>query len=103
MKEFTFRKKDIVVQMNDKAGIKIDGETVKLDPQLLFQRLVCAANRSTQEIQLAQLFSYELCTHPPVLFETPRLMRAADKSALTNAMKTNDNPGLHHTLPNDKK
>jgi len=77
VKEFTLRMKDIVVQMNDKAGIKIDGETVKLDPQLLFQRLVSAANRSTQEIQFPQLFSYELCTHPPALFETPRLMRAA--------------------------
>jgi len=102
VKEFTFRKKDIVVQMNDKAGIKIDGETVKLDPQLLFQRLVSAANRSTQEIQLPQLFSYELCTHPSAFFETPQLMRTADKPALANAMKTKDNPGLHHTLPNVK-
>lgn len=29
VKEFTFKKKDIIIQMNDKAGIKINGETVK--------------------------------------------------------------------------
>jgi len=28
------------------------------------------------------------------LFETPRLMKAADKPALANAMKSKDNPGL---------
>jgi hypothetical protein len=97
--EFTFKKKDTVVQMNDKAGVRIDGETVKIDHQLLFQRLVSAANR-TEETELPQLFSYELCTHPPALFETPRLMRAADKPALANAMKSKDNPGLQ---PNRKE
>jgi len=42
VKEFTFRKKDIVVQINDKARTNIEGETLKLGPQLLFQRLVSA-------------------------------------------------------------
>jgi len=61
VREFTFKKKDTVVQMNDKAGVRIDVETVKIDHQLLFQRLVSAANR-TEEIELPQLFSYKLCT-----------------------------------------
>ena len=47
-----------------------------------------------------KLFSFELCTHPPALFETPRLMRAANKPALANVVKTNI--GLHHTFPNEK-
>jgi len=83
--EFTFKKKDTFVQINDKAGVSIDGETVKIDHQLLFQRLVSAAHR-TKETELSQLVSYELCTHPPALFETQRLIRAADKPALANAM-----------------
>ena len=31
--EFTFMKKDTIVQMNDKTGVHIDGETVKIDHQ----------------------------------------------------------------------
>ncbi len=43
--EFSFKKKDTVVPMNDKSAFKIDEDTVKIDPQLLFQRLFSAANR----------------------------------------------------------
>ncbi len=86
--------------MNDKDGVKIDGETVKIEPQLLFQRLVGAANRCVDETELPELFSFELCTYPPALFETPRLMRAAAvNNSLANAMKTKDNPCLNHTMP----
>lgn len=89
--------------MNDKDGVKIDGETVKIEPQLLFQRLVGAANRCVDETELPELFSFELCTYPPALFETPRLMRAADKPSLANAMKTKDNPCLNHTMSDEDK
>jgi len=71
--KFSFKKKDAVVPMNDKSAFKIDDDTVKIDPQLLFQRLVSAANRMTDEPDLP--LTYELCTYPPALFESSRQMR----------------------------
>ena len=35
---------------------------------------------------------FELCTHPPALFESSRQMREVDKPPLANAMKLPDNP-----------
>ena len=49
VKDFTFRKKDKVIKMNDKGGLKMEGETVKIDPQLLFQRLATAARHYVSE------------------------------------------------------
>ena len=41
--DFSFRKSDQVVTLNAKTAVKIDGDTVHIDPQLLFQRLTIAA------------------------------------------------------------
>ena len=35
--EYTFRRKNQAVTMDMKSSIKIDGNTVQIDPQLLFQ------------------------------------------------------------------
>ena len=40
-----------------KSSIKIDGNTVQIDPQLLFQRLALAA-KATQDLEA--VFNYEL-------------------------------------------
>ncbi len=61
--KFLFKKKDGIVPMNDKFAIKIGEDTVKIDPQLLFQRLYSAANIMTDEPDVP--LSYELCTRPP--------------------------------------
>ena len=41
--DFSFRKSDQVVTLNAKTAVKIDGDTVHIDPQLHFQRLTIAA------------------------------------------------------------
>ena len=92
MSDFTFRKKDQVVTMDDKAALQVEGEPLKIDPQLLFQRLVTAAMGSVPEDDLKALFSYELCTYPPALFESSHLLREADKSSLASAMKAKVSP-----------
>ena len=37
--EYTFRRKNQAITMDIKSSVKIDGNTVQIDPQLLFQRL----------------------------------------------------------------
>ena len=81
--EYTFRRKNQAVTMDMKSSIKIDGNTVQIDPQLLFQRLALAA-KATQDLE--SVFKYELCSYPPALFESPLLLREAQKPALADAI-----------------
>ena len=81
--DVVFRKKDQAVTMTVKSGIKIRDETVQIDPQLLFQRLVTVGLRGED---LKEVLSYELCSYPPALFEAKNLMLAANKSTLADAM-----------------
>jgi len=94
--EVAFRTKITVQQLNDKAGMRIDEDHIFLDPHLLFQHLVCAARKTYEEHDMTDVFSHELCTHPPLLFEMPRMMRPAIKAALSNEMKSSGNPGIEH-------
>ena len=81
--DHSFKKKDHVVTMSHKQSVKVDGENVNVDPQLLFQRLVMAAG---DDLDVAENFKYELSTHPSALFEPNGLMREADKPALAEAI-----------------
>ncbi len=63
--------------------MRIDGAAVQIDPQLLFQRLTIAAK--VTEIQ-QDIFKYELCGHPPALFDAPLLLREPQKPVLANAI-----------------
>ena len=65
------------------VSIKIDGNTVQIDPQLLFQRLELAA-KATQDLEA--VFKYELCSYPPALFESAFLFREAQKPVLADAI-----------------
>ena len=65
--EYTFKGNYQVITLVTKSAIKIDGITVQLDPQLLFQKLTLAA-KATDNIK--DVFKYELCSYPPALFDT---------------------------------
>ncbi len=54
-----------------------------MDPQLLFQRLTIVSKPSDN---FESLFKYELCSHPPALFDSSQLLREANKSSLANAI-----------------
>jgi 5'-3' exonuclease len=89
--EYTFKKACQAVTMVAKASLK--GEIVQVDPQLLLQRFIIAAE--TMENREA-VFHYGLCTYPPSLFTPSGLMREAEKPALAEAMS---NPEVVESHP----
>ena len=92
--DFTFKRSDQVVTLDTKAAVKIDGVTVQIDPQLLFQRLTIAAKASDN---IEDIFKYELCSYPPALFDSSLLLREPQKPVLANAIwdsLTQDSPGI---------
>ena len=56
--------------------VKLHGNEVVVNPNLLFNRISCVLNRSTE---LGLYLEYELCPDPPSLFEGGQ-MRKTDKS-----------------------
>ena len=75
--QHTFRRKSQVFTMETKSSVKIQDEVVIVDPLLLFQRLATA---STKRDNMSDIFRYELCSYPPALFESPDMMRQANKA-----------------------
>ena len=41
--EYTFKRNDQAITLDTKSSIKIGGDEVQVDPQLIFQRLIAAA------------------------------------------------------------
>ena len=92
--DFTFKRSNQVVTLDTKSAVKIDGVTVQIDPQLLFQRLTIAAKVSDN---IEDIFKYELCSYPPALFDSSLLLREPQKPVLANAIwdsLTQDSSGL---------
>ena len=77
-----FTKKDQAVTLSTSA-VKINNETIQIDPQLLFQRLITGETRNDQ---LEEIFQFELCSYPPTIFEARYVMRPANKPALADAI-----------------
>ena len=80
--DYTFRRKQQANTLNDKTCMKFN-EDVKVDSQLLFQRLL-VVGETCDELPL--VLKHELCSYPPALFEEPGMMRLANKSLLADAM-----------------
>ncbi|PIK53186.1 hypothetical protein BSL78_09896 [Apostichopus japonicus] len=72
---FSFKRSQQATTMNAKTAVKVDGDSIEVDPQLLFQRLLLASNGMYDD--KAEIFRYELCSHPSSLFDTSGLMRAS--------------------------
>ena len=81
LSNYTFKRKDQAITMATKCAVKVDGESVQVDTQLLFQRLIIAA-----KTDLESALAYELCTFPKALFETPELLHEAQKSTLADSI-----------------
>ena len=79
--QFSFKRKDQVITLATKSSLKIDGETVQIDPQLLFQRLTIAGKSDLEDAM-----KFELCTYPPALFESADYLNEAHKSNLADAI-----------------
>ena len=78
-----FKRKDQVTTLGVKSSIKVDGQTIQIDPQLLFHRLVIAS-KSFEENK--SYFAFELCTFPTSMFESPHMLRQPQKSLLAEAI-----------------
>ena len=61
VEEFHFRKADQAVTLGLRSTVKVKGDPVKVDPQLIFLRLVAIRERGGD---LPSLFKYEICSHP---------------------------------------
>ena len=82
--EYSFKRSSQIVTLGDKTSVRITGESVSIDPQLLFQRLTAIADRYCEDV--SGLFKYELFSVPSSLFDTTGLPRLAQKSQLADAI-----------------
>ena len=69
--------------MESKCSVEIGDRIVSVDPQLLFQCFNIAGSMCEN---LSDVFTYELCSFPPVLFETANVLLPAYKPSLSAAM-----------------
>ncbi len=95
--DYVFKKSKQAITLGSKSAIKISGESVQVDPQLLFQRLVTAGDRIGE---LPSLFRYELCGYPAALFDASSLPLQANKPALADAIWKQVEPE-NQELPGD--
>ena len=83
LSNYSFKRKDQAVTMATKGAVKVDGESIQVNTQLLFQRLIIAA-----KTDLESALAYELCTFLKALFGTPDLFHEAKKSTLADTIWT---------------
>ena len=65
--DYVFKKNKQVVTLASKINLKVDGDELSVDPQLLFQRLLSAASGMFPD--LSEIFRNELCNNPAALFD----------------------------------
>ena len=82
--EYSFKRKKQVITQGTKNNLKIGGEDISVDPQLLFQRLITIADSTLDDTE--QLFKHELSANPSSLFDSSGLLREAQKPLLANAI-----------------
>ena len=62
---FSFQRKNQATNIQI-TGVVICEETINIDPQVLFQRLIAIKDHHDYS---SELFEYELCGYPPALFD----------------------------------
>lgn len=80
--EHTFKRSEQSITLATKNSKSTD-QTPVIQPELLFQRYILAAESYENP---AEVFQHELCSHPPALFEYPGMMRKAIKPVLADAI-----------------
>ena len=66
-----------------KNAVKLKDNVIRIDPQLLFQRLITAGIRHGS---LGEVFKYKLCSFPPSLFEDKCTHRTPNTASLADAL-----------------
>ena len=81
-KKIKFKRKNQVITRDAKSSVKLDGAPVRLDPLLLFQRLVVTA-KALDDVEGVFKYSYS-----PALFEDHLLFTDPQKPVLADAIWT---------------
>jgi uncharacterized secreted protein with C-terminal beta-propeller domain len=74
----SFKRNLQVKTLNEKSKVKTQGDSLNVNSQLLFQRLVTAAGNITEDV--SKIFDYELSNFPSSMFESSGVMREPQKS-----------------------
>ena len=85
--QYTFKRSDQVTTIQSKASEDVDGRSIHVDPELLFQSLIAIDDRKA-------LFRFELCSYPSALFDETLMPRAPLKAVLANAVWTSLPPDI---------
>ena len=78
---------DQVTTIQSKSSEDVDGQSIHVDPELLFQSLIAIDDRKA-------LFRFELCSYPSALFDETLMPRAPQKAVLANAVWTRLSPDI---------
>ena len=76
--QYTFKRSDQVTTLQLKSSVRVDGQPIHVDPELLLQHLIVSSNAIDDR---KALFRFELCSYPSALFDDtlmPRLESTAD-------------------------
>ena len=74
------------MQLGQDKQVRTDGETVNIDPQLLFQHLLAVCKAHTDEQDINSLLQYALSSHQSALLDDCGMMREATKPQLANVI-----------------
>ena len=81
--EYSFTMSNQAITFSAMSSIKVDGEKIQVDPQLLFQRLIIASQSLDD---MSAIFKYELCSYPSSLFDSSLMHLKPQKPALADAI-----------------
>lgn len=85
MLDFTLKKKYQAIALQDKPiCVNAEPEIAKIDPQLLLQRFIVAADSIYED--KSEIFAYELSSQPSSMFDSSGFMRSASKSTLADTI-----------------
>lgn len=84
--EHKFKRVDQAITMDIKSAFKVGGDTIFVDPQLFFQRLITIIESCPERFDLKVLFHYELCSIPPSLFEPSGFLRESMKAEFAKTL-----------------
>lgn len=86
---YSFSRYAQAITMASKSSLTIGDESLQVDLQLLFQRLILTCNSAEE---LTSVFQYELTSYPTALFESPLMMNPAQKPGLADAIWSTVSP-----------
>ena len=98
--DYTFKRSSQVVTLGAKNSLKVGGEEISIDPQILFQRLIAVSDDTLDNTE--EIFSNELSSRPSALFDSSGLLREAQKPALAAAIWEQGDCSGEEILPDTK-